>query len=143
MLAEALPDGVSYALAVVGLITAVLAIFPPFVGFTGLISRKPRDQIKDDVFMPRSRPSRSHFSAPWAVSLPCRGTMNDLQNNIARITAIAAVLCVSAVAAAFAGAGLAAFIVLAVLVGPISFYINQYLRGHTGRGSTREQPHPG
>ena len=51
VLAEALPDGVSYALAVVGLITAVLAIFPPFVGFIGLLSRKPRDQIKDDVFM--------------------------------------------------------------------------------------------
>jgi len=37
--------------------------------------------------------------------------MNDLQHNIARITAIAAMLCVLAVVAAFAGAGLTAFIV--------------------------------
>jgi hypothetical protein len=34
VLAEALPDGVSSALAIVGVITAVVAIFPPFVGLS-------------------------------------------------------------------------------------------------------------
>jgi len=47
--AAKLPDGVSYALAVVGVITAVFAILPPLVGFIGLLSHKPLDQIRDDM----------------------------------------------------------------------------------------------
>jgi Flp pilus assembly protein TadB len=45
-----------------------------------------------------------------------------------RISAIAAALCVLALVVAFAGAGLIAFVVLAVAVGPISFYANQRTR---------------
>lgn len=48
-----------------------------------------------------------------------------------RISAIAAALCAVALVAAFAGAGLAAFIVLAVVVGPISFYGNRLVAGQT------------
>lgn len=47
--AAELPEGISYALAVVGVITAVFAILPPLVGFVGLLSRKPLDQIRDDM----------------------------------------------------------------------------------------------
>ena len=58
-----------------------------------------------------------------------------------RISAIAAALCIVALVAAFAGAGLAAFVVLAVVVGPISFYANQLLARRTRRRPRHPSQH--
>lgn len=58
-----------------------------------------------------------------------------------RIAAIAAALCVVALVAAFAGLGLTAFIVLAVVVGPISFYANQLLARRTRRRPRHPSQH--
>ena len=57
-----------------------------------------------------------------------------------RISAIAAALCALALVTAFAGAGVAALGVLAVVVGPISFYANQLVAGQT-RGRHRRRRH--
>jgi len=58
-----------------------------------------------------------------------------------RVSAIAAALSLLTLVVALAGAGLTAFIVLAVAVGPISFYGNQLARraggGPAGGGRTR------
>ena len=58
-----------------------------------------------------------------------------------RISALAAALCIVALVAAFAGAGLAAFVVLAVVVGPISVYANQLLARRTRRRPRHPSQH--
>lgn len=64
-----------------------------------------------------------------------------------RLTAIAAILSTIAVVAAFLGAGMTAFIVLAIVVGPASFYASQYLGSHSDRprpeGRASRAPHAG
>ncbi len=45
----ALPPPLESALAVAGAATFVLAAFPAFVGFVGLVQQKPLDQIRDDA----------------------------------------------------------------------------------------------
>jgi hypothetical protein len=59
-----------------------------------------------------------------------------------RITGIAAVISLLALAAAFAGAGAGAIIALVVLGGPLSFYGNEYLKSHGHvSGANPDAPH--
>ena len=73
--------------------------------------------------------------------------MKPTTHELAGISAIAAVFCVVALAAAFAGAGVTAFAILAVVVGPASILIHR-ARSNRGRERARDtdatsQPHPG
>ncbi len=66
-------------------------------------------------------------------------------HELIRISLIAAVFCAIALAAAFAGAGITAFAVLAVIVGPASILLYRALSNPHDASSTdpTSQPHPG
>lgn len=65
---------------------------------------------------------------------------------LTRISAIAAIFCAIALAGAFAGAGITAFAVLAIVVGPASVLLYRAFSNHRlgGASSTDAgQPYPG
>ncbi len=64
--------------------------------------------------------------------------MKPTAHEITRMSLIATALCAIALASAFAGAGITAFVVLAVVVGPASFYANQLIARRTP--GARQQP---
>ncbi len=73
--------------------------------------------------------------------------MKPTTHELTGITAIAAVFCAVALGAAFAGAGVTAFAILAVVVGPASILIQRALSNHhrarTPDKDAASQPHPG
>lgn len=73
--------------------------------------------------------------------------MKPTTRELTGITAIAAVFCAIALVAAFAGAGVTAFAILAVVVGPASILIHRALSHHHRERApdtdAASQPHPG